>query len=85
MLSLLDFCRLSNRTFPVFFVDHVFQASAHSHWPNFQSSASLPKRIPAEALSGSVGIDSEYLIYALPLRNNFPRKFDLNPFKHPFW
>lgn len=85
MLSLLDFCRLSNPTFPAFFVDHVFQASAYPHWSHFQSSASLLKHIPAEALSGSVSTDSKYLIYALPMRVNFPMKFNLNPFKHPFW
>lgn len=71
MLPLFDFCRLNNPTFPVFFIHHVFQASAHPHWFHFQSSASLLKHILAEAPSGSVGIDSKYLIYAFPTRVTF--------------
>lgn len=75
MLSLFVFSRLSNpKTFPVFFVDHVFQASAHPHWSHLQSSPSLLKHIPAEVLSGSVSIDSKYLIYALPMRVSFLMK-----------
>lgn len=83
----LFFCRLNN---PIFqsssqtmfsglLLTHIGLIFSHHHHPSLSVFQQMP------FLAVLAPLNSNYLIYALPTRVNFPTKFDLNPFKHPFF